>query len=725
MANLSPACGQSTRSKFAALLFAASIGVGAFLLFQVQFIVGKQILPWFGGVPAVWTTCMLFFQVLLLGGYGYAHLLGSCRDPGRQRTIHLVAIVVAAVLLALRLGAWPSPITPSDAWKPGASDNPIVSILVLLLFNIGLPFLVLAATGPLLQNWFARRFPGRSPYRLYALSNLGSLLGLLTYPFLLEPALGLAGQGWVWFAGFVLFALVCGGCAITVGRTAPLPADPPTAQAQEAAPAPATGVSGGRRALWFGLSMMASVMLLATTNEISLEIGVIPFLWMLPLSLYLLTFIISFEYERWYRRALWVPIMLITVGASVLVGSVFYSVPILVPLIVYSATMFAVCMVCHGEVVRHKPDPKHLTSFYLLVAAGGAAGGVFTGILAPAVFPDLWEFRLALVAACVLTVVLRKRTGLPAAGPVPAAVVDTFARRFNRATLLAIPLFLSASVVHQAWQRFQDNVHIDRGFFGVIQVEAKVIEGKLRRQLVHGRIVHGFQYDDPQLARQTTSYYSPGSGPDLANRFHPRRTAGQPMRFGVVGLGAGVLATFGRQGDSMRFYEISQQVIDVAAGPNAIFTYLRDCLASVELALGDARIALEREPPQKFDVLVLDAFSFDSVPVHLLTVEAGRLYLRHLNEDGILLFNVTNRYLDLDPVVRGMARALGLEVVRIEGKSPGSRFYESQWMVLARKESLLALPEIRRRAVPPPSASRGVDLLWTDSYSNILQVMKL
>jgi hypothetical protein len=725
MANLSPACGQSTRSKFAALLFAASIGVGAFLLFQVQFIVGKQILPWFGGVPAVWTTCMLFFQVLLLGGYGYAHLLGSCRDPGRQRTIHLVAIVVAAVLLALRLGAWPSPITPSDAWKPGASDNPIVSILVLLLFNIGLPFLVLAATGPLLQNWFARRFPGRSPYRLYALSNLGSLLGLLTYPFLLEPALGLAGQGWVWFAGFVLFALVCGGCAITVGRTAPLPAAPRTAQAQEAAPA--TGVNGGRRALWFGLSMMASVMLLATTNEISLEIGVIPFLWMLPLSLYLLTFIISFEYERWYRRDVWVPLMLVGVTASVLVDTIFIGAvgSILVPLTLFSATMFAVCMVCHGEVVRHKPDPKHLTSFYLLVAAGGAAGGVFTGILGPALFPDLWEFRLGLVAACVLGVAILRRAALPkVAGPVPAVVVESPLRKFNRAAFLLFPILLSAIVVHQAWQRFEDNVRIDRGFFGVVQVEEKVIAGKLRRQLVHGRIVHGFQFDDPELARQTTSYYGPGSGPDMANRFHPRRTAGEPVRFGVVGLGAGVLATLARPGDSMRFYEISQQVIDVAAGPKAIFTYLRDCLGTVELALGDARIALEREQPQKFDVLVLDAFSSDSVPVHLLTVEAGQLYLRHLNEGGLLLFNITNRYLELEPVVRGMARTLGLAAVRIESKRQGDRFYSSEWMVLARKESLLAVPEIQRQAVTR-GASAGVDLLWTDSYSNILQVMKM
>ena len=282
----------------AVLLFAATIGVGACLLFQVQFILGKQILPWFGGAPAVWTTCMLFFQLLLLLGYGYAHLLGSSASPVRQRNIHLAALALAVALLLLRTALWPSPITPSDAWKPGAGDDPSLAILGLLLFTIGLPYLVLSATGPLLQSWYARCFPGASPYRLYALSNLGSLLGLLSYPFALEPLLPVAGQGWVWSAGFVLFALGCAGTAVP---RRPQPRDRRTFPADSpAAPVPADSRPPGtaRQLLWFALAMIASVLLLAITSQISLEVAVIPFLWMLPLSLYLLSFVLCFEYER-------------------------------------------------------------------------------------------------------------------------------------------------------------------------------------------------------------------------------------------------------------------------------------------------------------------------------------------------------------------------------------------------------------------------------------------
>ncbi len=698
------------------LLFAVSIGVGAFLLFQVQFIVGKQILPWFGGVPAVWTTCMLFFQVLLLAGYGYAHLLGSSRNPARQRAIHLAALAVAVGLLILRVSAWPSPIMPSDAWKPGSGTEPVAAILALLLYTIGPPFLVLSATGPLLQNWFARCFPGRSPYRLYALSNLGSLLGLLSYPFLLEPTLPLAGQGWIWSAGFLLFALGCGGCAVLVGHTAPLPAIHPSPAA-----APTTPVSASLRALWFGLAAIASVMLLATTSHIALAVGVIPFLWMLPLSLYLVSFILCFEYEHWYRRKLWVAIMLLGVGGTVVIDTTSPDVSILVLLAVLLATLFAVCMVCHGEVVRHKPDPRHLTGFYLSVAAGGAAGGLFTGILAPALFPDLWELRLALVAASLLGVAITQRA--TRARPTDAVPLWRAVRRFNRLALLAYPVFLTAAVVYSAHARYRHYVHLDRGFFGVLRVDEEVKSGKMRRDLIDGRVAHGFQYADPELARKPMSYYGPGTAPDLANRFHPRRLAGQPLRFGVVGLGAGTFATFAVAGDSIRFYEINPDVVAVAAGPAALFTYLRDCRGTVEIALGDGRINLEREPPQEFDVLALDAFSSDSVPVHLLTVEAGRLYLRHLSQDGFLLFNISNRYLDLDPVVRGLASALGLAVVRIDGRAKGDMYYANYWMLLARKESMLAAPEIQRAAAES-TAPGGNDFLWTDTYSNFLRVIK-
>ena len=774
-----------TPSKFAAPLFAVTIGVGACLLFQVQFILGKQVLPWFGGAPAVWTTCMLFFQLLLLLGYGYAHLLGSSKNPARQRTIHLAALGLASALLIARVTVWTSPITPADAWKPGPGDDPIVAILGLLLFTIGLPYLVLSSTGPLVQNWFGRCFPGRSPYRLYALSNLGSLLGLLSYPFLLEPQLPLTGQGWVWSLLFLVFAVACGGCAVAVGKTDPLPDAGPSGQV---APPPTTR----RKALWFALAMVASVLLLAITSQISLEVAVIPFLWMLPLSLYLLSFVVCFEYERWYHRGVWVSLLLLGAGTTAAIIRLGVDAPMLLQLAVYLITMFAACMVCHGEVVRHKPDPRHLTGFYLYVSAGGAAGGMFTGILAPNLFPDLWELPLALVAACALAVGLTLRDW-PSAGPrlrgveflvgitvflgmtatlaagayyghtmlvetLPVAGVVAFAiaaivlvvlvahavsRLFARndagrarvanvrwtVVNLALPtwlLALTAVLAHHAYTELDDYIYIQRGFFGVLRVDQDgSVDGtrELRTRLKHGRIIHGIQFADPDLSRMPTSYYGSNSGVGLAIRQHPRRLAGEPMKLGFVGLGTGTLATYGAPGDTVRFYEINPDVVAMSAGPGAIFTYVRECPGTVEIALGDARINLEREPSQGFHVLALDAFSSDAIPAHLLTREAGELYLRHLAPDGILAIHISNRYLDLDPVVRGLADALGMTVVLIEDSENNDMVWQSDWMLLARDQSVLAVPEIQGAASDPPE-SNGLYPLWTDAYSNLLQVFK-
>jgi hypothetical protein len=698
----------------AALVFAVTIGVGACLLFQVQFILGKQILPWFGGAPAVWTTCMLFFQLLLLLGYGYAHLVGRHPSPSRQRDIHLVALALASALLVLRVLLWPSPITPSDAWKPVADDVPSLAILELLLFTIGLPYLVLSATGPLLQSWYARCFPGTSPYRLYALSNLGSLLGLLSYPFVLEPLLSVTSQGWVWSAGFVVFALGCASTALLVGRTTPTAAPsavPSPAVADDEPPPTPT-----RRALWFFLAMVASVLLLAITSQISLEVAVIPFLWMLPLALYLLSFVLCFEYERSYRRGLWIPALLLGAGCTVAVIRLGVGAPMLVQLATYLLTLLFACMVCHGELVRRKPAPRHLTGFYLLVSAGGAAGGVFTGLVAPAVFPGLWELPLALVAACVLAVVL-------------ALAGQWHRRRILRITTgvtgLVYLLAIAITLAIHAYEELEDNLLVSRGFFGVLRVDQDVDEhDDLRTRLRHGRIIHGLQYADPQLAREPTSYYGLGSAVGLAINMHPRRQAGIPMRLGFVGLGAGTLACYAVPGDSVRFYEINPDVVALSSGPEPLFTYLRDAAGTVEVAIGDARINLEREPDQGFDVLALDAFSSDAIPAHLLTVEAVQLYLRHLRDtNSVIAVHISNRYLDLDPVVRGLADALGLAVIRVDDTQNDAQVYASDWMLLARDESAFAL--ILKLADPTePPVQDGPWPLWTDAYSNLVQVLK-
>lgn len=697
----------------AASVFAITIGVGACLLFQVQFILGKQVLPWFGGAPAVWTTCMLFFQLLLLAGYAYAHLLSTRLGPARQRNVHLAALALAVALLLARVFLWPSPITPSDAWKPGEGDSPALAILGLLLFTIGPPFLVLSATGPLLQSWYARVFPGASPYRLYALSNLGSLLGLLSYPFALEPMLAVVGQGWLWSGGFLVFALGCGGAAILAGQ-APVLADSPRSSP---VPKDSQPPSAGRRALWFSLAMIASVLLLAITSQISLEVAVIPFLWMLPLSLYLLSFILCFEYERVYLRGLWVSLLLLGAGGTAVVIRLGVDAPMLIQLAVYLLTLFFACMVCHGELVRHKPDPRHLTGFYLLVSAGGAAGGLFTGLLAPNLFPDLWELPLSLVAACTLALVLAGRGVRPL-------------RKFNirhvyTALATAYLIALGGVLAYHAHHELEDHIHVSRGFFGVLRVDQDVGENReLRTRLRHGRIIHGFQFADPDLSRMPTSYYGPNSAVGLAIRNHPRRLRSEPLRLGFVGLGAGTLACYAAQADSVRFYEINPDVVALSSGDKPFFTYLRDAPGEVSVAIGDARINLEREPAQKFDVLALDAFSSDSIPAHLLTVEAVQLYLRHLrDQDSVLAVHISNRYLDLDPVVRGIAETLGLTVLRIDDAESNDMVYASDWMLLARDPAALSASELQVPAEPEPEQT-GPWPLWTDAYSNLLQVFK-
>lgn len=694
------------RSSASSALFAVAIGLGAFLLFLVQFILGKQLLPWFGGAPAVWTTCMLFFQVLLLGGYGYAHLLADRFSPARQRDIHLTALTLAALLLLARAFVWPAPISPSDAWKPDPEASPIVAILGLLTFTVGLPFLVLAATGPLLQSWFARVRPGASPYRLYALSNLGSLLGMFSYPFALEPALPIAGQGWVWSVGFLVFAAACAACTVAAGR-APALTRPSEHDRSDTQP------GAGRRLLWFALAAVASTMLLATTSQISQEVAVIPFLWMLPLALYLLSFILCFEYERSYRRAVWLP--LLVVGAGAATGALFAGVHIgvVLQLVIYLVTLLAYCMVCHGELVRLKPDPKYLTQFYLLVSAGGAAGGVFTGVVAPLAFPEFWELPIALLSGFCLALYVLRRGAWPRS--------RGLSRLASVSALLGVLTLAGALGLHIK-EQLGDSRFLTRNFFGVLRVDrAGTSLQRAYVRLRHGRITHGIQFEDASLAGAPTSYYGPSSGVGLALDRHPRRLAGDPLHLGVVGLGAGTLASYARAGDRVRFYEINPAVVALSRGETAHFTYLQRCAGEVDVVIGDARVALEREQPQGFDVLAIDAFSSDSIPAHLLTVEAVELYFRHLRDGGVLAIHISNRYLDLAPVVRGIGERLGLHVAQVDDLDSDEVVWQSDWMLLARRDSDLSsldLPDA------PEVESGGPYPLWTDAYSNLLQVLK-
>lgn len=681
-------------------LVALTIALSAFLLFLVQPIIAKQILPWFGGTSAVWTTCMVFFQVVLLAGYAYAHALTSRASPRSQARLHIA--LLAASLLFL-------PIVAREALKPGGEGDAALSILWLLAATIGLPYFLLSSTGPLLQRWIAHRFPEKTVYRLFALSNFGSLLGLLAFPFLIEPFAPSVTQAYAWSAAYAVFALACAATAWqaqqqALSARAGEPVDAGVAgsmpSATEAAP------SLRDYALWLSLSALGSVLLLSTTSHITQNIASVPFLWVLPLTLYLLTFVLAFEGRGgrgWYERRWWLfPTLLLVVAMSwgLSASRGVLDIGVAVPL--YCAGLFFACMFCHGELAHAKPAPGYLTHFYLTLAAGGALGGMAVGLVAPRVFPAYFELPLALFALAALAswLVLTHRTLI---GPALVATVAT---------------------AYSGWQYVdfvrEGTIVMQRSFYGTLRVrEAGSGEHQVRR-LLHGVILHGEQFTRAEDRLEPGTYYARSSGIGLA--IAAKQAAG-PVRMGFVGLGVGTLSAYGRAGDELRFYELDPQVIDVA---QRHFTYLSSTPATVDFAIGDARLSLERElkrgGPRGYDVLAVDAFSSDSIPVHLITREAVELYARHIAPGGIVAIHISNRFLDLKPVLANIAHSAGLAARLISDSPEDDRLASStDWVLLARDEGAFA-PKIAGRAeplVPVPGFS-----LWTDQFNNLLDVLK-
>ena len=668
-------------------VYAATIFLSAFLLFLVQPLIAKQLLPWFGGSASVWNTCLVFFQALLLAGYAYADWLTRAFKARRQALVH--AALLAASLLAL-------PVAPDAGWKPAGDEDPAWRILGLLFATVGLPYFLLASTSPLLQAWAARAMLGERVYRLFALSNFGSLLALLAYPFLIEPATSTRAQALAWSAGYAGYAALA-VCAAWMGLRSDGPASA-APRAQTDSPGPP---SIEEHALWLVLPALASLLLLAVTNHITQNIASIPLLWIAPLVLYLLSFILCFEGRSWYRRGLFLGFFAAGLVAMAwglqaydAVLHLKWSIPI------YCAGLFVACMVLHGELARVKPAPRYLTRFYLMLSLGGALGGFFVGIVAPRVFPAEYEFPLGLIAA-----------GLGAA----------WAWRSARPWVPAVALAASAGAGYYAYLYldYLDSEAIlqARNFYGTLRLQETSDEGgegKVRR-LMHGVIMHGKQYLDPARRGVPTTYYgrSAGIGRLLDSLGRGRR------RVGVVGLGAGTLAAYGRAGDVFRFYDINPLVIDIARRE---FFYLADSAARVETVLGDARLALEREPPQSYDALAIDAFSSDAIPVHLMTRESLALYLKHLKPQGVIAFHVTNRYLDLAPVVRRLADESGLQavIVQDDGALPGEA--SSDWVLVSKSRAPFRLPLLKAAAgeIDLPEATP----LWTDDYNNLYRVLR-
>ena len=688
-----------------------TIFTGAFLLFEVQPLLAKFILPWFGGSPGVWTTCMLFFQLLLLSGYGYAHLVGRL-SPRAQAVVHGALLVVATLLL---------PITPATSWKPAAGSAPELRILLLLASCVGIHALVLASTGPLVQSWFHRVRPGRSPYPLYAVSNLGSLLALVSYPSVIEPNLSRVDQARFWSIAFGVFVAFSMASAVLVWRAGTTtardvldPVDPPSTPVVRPI---------ATRLLWFLFPACGCVLLLATTNQICVNVSVVPFLWILPLGLYLLSFIFVFAGTRWYPRVLCG--VLLPVGIAGVLAVLQYSPSIVVQIAAYCAVLFVCCMVCHGELVRLKPEPAHLTSFYLMIAAGGAAGGAFVALLAPHIFRGYFEPHVGLVACGLLALAayaLDERSVLRGGRP-----------RWAWALLGLLLACLSGGLAYEARRYIGDVISISRNFYGVLSVSEEGSSARTHRYvLYHGTVIHGSQFDDPAKRRWPTTYYGWGSGVGLSVRHLQKKG---PVRIGVVGLGAGTIAAWGRKGDSIRFYEIDPEVKRLA---ETRFTYLADSQAEVRVVLGDGRISLEREEDQRFDVLVLDAFSGDAIPVHLLTKDAFETYLRHLKPDGLVAVNIANDYLDFQPVLFLIANHFGLdpllinnddvedpddEAVQIAQPERSRGLNSSSWVLLTRNPAFLQSDEVRHAASTPEAEHQGVRL-WTDDDTNLFRILQ-
>jgi SAM-dependent methyltransferase len=665
------------------MLHAATIFLSSFLLFLVQPLIARLILPWFGGSAAVWTTCMLFFQALLLAGYAYAHLLNS-KVKKYQPLVHIALLAAAIAVL---------PISPSDSWKPVGDEEPISRILLLLAASVGLPYFLLASTSPLLQAWYVRARPQANPYRLFAVSNLASLGALVGYPLVVEPFLAAHEQVALWSWLFAAFALLC---AVVAWRT-----PRPTVVVETAAEA--TPIKRNDFVLWLALSATGSMLLLAVTNHVTQNVASVPLLWLVPLTLYLLTFIIAFEGRGWYRPEYFWVILLGWLGgmAWLLVDSDFqFDLP--VQLGVYLPGLFLGCLFCHGELYRLRPAPRHLTAFYLTVAAGGALGGLLVAVVAPLAFSGYYELGVGLVLLALLAA-LR------------FAALNIVARVVSLVVLLAV----TGCAAYDGF-RYQRDVRLStRSFYGVLRVKeygSPGEEGYLRR-LVHGAIMHGEQYQSDDRRRMLTSYYQQTSGIGLAIA----SKEDHPVRVGVIGLGAGTIAAYGRAGDVYRFYDIDARVVRIARSE---FTFLGDSAARVEVALGDARLTLEREPPQNFDVLAVDAFSSDAIPVHLITREALGVYLRHVKPDGIVAFHVSNRFLDLIPVVARIAREHGAHavLVRDDPEDDGEVRSKSDWVLVSRDEAALEPPEIAEGASEPEE--RPDWRTWTDDYSNLVQILK-
>ncbi len=678
-------------------VFAISIVLAAFLFFWVQPLLGRFILPVFGGTASVWSACLLFFQLTMLGGYAYAHFLGRLKRLELQVVLHTLFCIGAAATL------------PFSISEVRSFDSAVMEVMSLLLGAAGLPCLALAGTSTLTQAWWARCRPDRSPYRLYALSNAGSLLGLVMSTWVFDSQLARVEQGRYWAAFFVVYgiAMLAVGTLAARGQSAAIGA---RERGNE--------LSGPSMFLWLALPLCGSVLLLAFTARLTSQFAVVPFLWTLPLAVYLLSYILAFDHPRWYSRRFMSRALPVGLGAIWLV--LFISrMPITrgfaIELVVSIPVLFICCLFCHGELHRLRPAADQLSKFYLFIAAGGALGGGLVSLIAPMIFDSYAELPLGLFLCGLLGFVIWRRENQ---------------QTINEPDSMRIRGYFCGGLVIYglAWVAFFDSRQIGhvasaRNFFGVCGVYERAVQSDANRHLVmfHGATIHGIQFSATNRQGDATAYYGPSSG---LGSYLSGLTNRPPLKMGAIGLGTGTVATYGRAGDSILFHELNPLVIEQAQG---YFTFLENSLADVSFVVGDARMTLARESPQDFDLLVVDAFNGGTIPVHLLTREAFELYAANLSPDGVIAVHVTNRHLDLAPVAAAAGRSLGFNGWRIfhrigreAGRKTGTR--SSDWVLMSRAADWFPPEHLSMEAKRISTLPRVP--MWTDERSDLLAILK-
>ncbi|WP_448549237.1 spermidine synthase [Thalassotalea fusca] len=675
-----------------------SIFIGAFLLFQVQPLIAKVILPRFGGGAAVWTASMLFFQAILFLGYLYAHLLTRWLPPVKQWITHTLLIVFSLYWLPIGVK------TDTFYLIDGA---PALSIFVTLFSAVGVPYFILSSTGPIVQRWLTYFHTQTLPYRLYSVSNIASLLALISFPFFVVPYLTSEQQQGTWTVGYGVFACLMLVLLFSFWRNkGEIISTAFTTEAQDSdkQPLPSSII-----ALWLVLSAIGVVLLVATTSAMTQNVPPVPFLWILPLSLYLLTFIICFHSSHWYVRWYWLSFFILGALLGILMHFIGSQFDIVSQVLIYSSILFSGCMICHGELTRIKPGAQHLTLFYLMMSLGGFLGSVIVTFVAPQIFDYFLEYPLALITVLLL-IALSNTVKFGEQNAKQAWVSEV-------ALCVGVLLAVGFSLLNQ--QYVKRDVFSARNFYGALSVKDVSVNGKTERRLIDGTTSHGTQYIDADEIHIPLSYYRAQTGGAIAFE----ALADNVTNAGFIGLGAGALAAYGKEGDSFYFYELNPAVLSAA---QTYFSYLRESRAETQFTLGDGRVSLQREldsaVKRNFDILVIDAFSGDSIPQHLITIEAVALYLEHLSEQGIIAFHISNTHLNLKPLIVGIAKALKLEAVYFKKSGDQTGEHDTEWMWLTNNKHALSHTSVIRfgeRILPHEDG-----IVWTDDFSPLLSVLK-